>query len=104
MPGPWSRTVSTPAASATSTGPSGGPNLAALSSRFLIATCSRWPLPEIWHGWSRAAKAVRGQSRRAAASAAATTSSSRTSSCARAADSPRASSVTLLTSWPSSAA
>ena len=37
MPGPWSRTVSSPSASATSTGAPGGLHLAALSSRFAIA-------------------------------------------------------------------
>ena len=41
MPGPWSRTVSSPSRSRTSTAPSGGLHLAALSSRLATARSSR---------------------------------------------------------------
>ena len=82
IPGPRSRTVSSPSCRRTSTTPPGGLHFAALSSRFATARSSRAGTPCTSAGSSWVSNVTAGACRRARSTAAATRRSSRTSSTA----------------------
>ena len=103
MPGPWSRTVSSPSRRRTSTVAPGGLQLAALSSRFATARSSRPRSPVTTHDSSSVANVTPGACRSARSTAAATSSSSRSGSTGSPVGSPsRASSTRSPTSSVSS--
>ena len=107
MPGPWSRTVTSPALTETSTGFPGGLHLTALSSRLPTARATRAREPLTRHASALRANCVAGAWRRARCTASCTSSSRRRSSGGSTARSPgRARStrsptrIVRSSSWP----
>ena len=102
MPGPWSRTLSSPPCSPTSTVLPGGLYLPALSSRLSTARPSRSGRPATTVESSSASNVTAGRLRWARATASPTSRSSCTSSTPDSGSSPRASSMTSVISALSS--